>query len=68
MEGFNKLAKIIPVDNPVGALHGSVEEILWADVVNWAGVRHLSQDGGEGSVQPVINDDIWSIQIGSQNH
>ena len=58
----------IPVKDPVGALHCSVEEILWADVVDRAGVRHLSQDGGEGGIQPLINDDIWSIQIGSQNH
>ena len=68
MEDFDKLAKIIPVDNPVGTLQGPVEEILGGDVVDRAGVPHLSQGGGEGGVLPVLNQDIWSFNIGSQDH
>ena len=54
--------------NPVGALHHPVQEILGADVVDRAGVHHLSQDRQERGVQRVLNEDIWSIKIGSDNH
>ena len=62
-----KYKNAVPV-NPVGALHQSVQEILGPDVVDRAGVRHLSQDREEGGVQRVLNEDIWSIEIGSDNH
>ena len=54
--------------NPVGAFHHAVEEILGLDVVYRAGVGHLPQNGEEGGLQRVIDQDIWSIEVGPDNH